>query len=74
MSQMHQQLRDNTEFLCTAYKPHIHIVPSDEHVQETASKGYLKMGQNAFKEQDSMVEAGNIFLHLYFYKTIRKVI
>lgn len=45
---MHQQLRGNTEFLSTAYKPHIRIAPFDEHVHKIASKGYPKMGQNAF--------------------------
>lgn len=72
-SQMHQQLRGNVESLCAAYKPHIHTVPSDEHVHKIPLRGYSKMGQNTFKEQGSMVEAGNIFLHLYFYKTIGKV-
>lgn len=70
---MHQQLRGNVESLCAAYKPHIHTVPSDEHVHKTPLRGYSKMGQNTFKEQGSMVEAGNILLHLYFYKTIGKV-
>lgn len=32
--QMHHQLRGNTEFLCAAYKPHTHTVPSDEHVHK----------------------------------------
>lgn len=46
-----QQLRVNTEFLCAAYKPHIHLVPLDGHVHKIASKGYPKRGKMLLRSQ-----------------------